>query len=75
MPHDVLVTGAQDADITIVLAHGAGSAMDTASVENMSSTFADRGQPVVRLEFDYMAGRRSTGKRSPPLPAEPLAGI
>ena len=72
MPHDFLVTGPEDAKITIVLAHGAGGAMDTMWMENMSSAFADQGLRVVRFEFDYMAARRSTGKRSPPPRAELL---
>lgn len=72
MPHDFLVTGPEDAEITIVLAHGAGGAMDTTWMENMSSALADKGLRVVRFEFDYMSARRSTGKRSPPPRAELL---
>jgi len=72
MPHDFLVTGPEDAKITIVLAHGAGGAMDTTWMENMSSALADKGLRVVRFEFDYMSARRSTGKRSPPPRAELL---
>jgi len=72
MPHDFLVTGPQDAEITIVLAHGAGGAMDTTWMENMSSALADKGLRVVRFEFDYMAAQRSTGKRPPPPRAELL---
>lgn len=72
MPHDFLVTSPKDAKITIVLAHGAGGAMDTTWMENMASALADRGSRVVRFEFDYMSARRSTGKRSPPPRAELL---
>ena len=72
MHHDCLLTGPEDAKITIVLAHGAGGAMDTTWMENMSSALADKGLRVVRFEFDYMAARRSTGKRSPPPRAELL---
>jgi len=72
MSHDFLVIGPEDAKITIVLAHGAGGAMDTTWMENMSSALADKGLRVVRFEFDYMAARRSTGKRSPPPRAELL---
>ncbi len=72
MPHDFLVTGPEDAKITIVLAHGASGAMDTTWMENMSSALADEGLRVVRFEFDYMSSRRSTGKRSPPPRAELL---
>jgi predicted alpha/beta-hydrolase family hydrolase len=72
MPDDFLVTGPEDAKITIVLAHGAGGAMDTTWMENMSSAFADQGLRIVRFEFDYMSARRSTGQRSPPPRAELL---
>ena len=72
MPHDFLVTGPEDAEIMIVLAHGAGGAMDTTWMENMSSALADKSLRVVRFEFDYMSARRSTGKRSPPPRAELL---
>lgn len=72
MPHNLLITGPQDAKITIVLAHGAGGAMDTTWMENMSFALSERGLRVVRFEFDYMSARRSTGKRSPPPRAELL---
>lgn len=72
MSHDFLVTGPEDAKITIALAHGAGGAMDATWMENMSSALANEGLRVVRFEFDYMAARRSTGKRSPPPRAELL---
>ncbi len=72
MPHDFLVTGPQDAKITIVLAHGAGGAMDTPWMENMSKAFSLKELRIVRFEFGYMSERRSTGKRSPPPRAELL---
>ena len=72
MSHDFLFTGPRDAEITIVLAQGAGGAMDTTWMENMSSALADKGLRVFRFEFDYMAARRSTGQRSPPPRAELL---
>ncbi|MFS8049887.1 alpha/beta fold hydrolase [Rhizobium sp. BR 314] len=72
MPHDFLVTGPEDAKIMIVLAHGAGGAMDTKWMETVSATISERGLRVVRFEFDYMAARRSSGKRSPPPRAEVL---
>jgi len=72
MPHDFLVTGPEDAKITIVLAHGAGGAMDTTWMETMSAALSDKGFRVVRFEFDYMSARRSSAKRSPPPRAELL---
>lgn len=72
MPHDFLVTGPHDAKITIVLAHGAGGAMDTKWMETVSTALSETGLRVVRFEFDYMSARRSSGKRSPPPRADLL---
>ncbi|MFS8047547.1 alpha/beta fold hydrolase [Rhizobium sp. BR 314] len=72
MPYDFLVTGPEDAKITIVLAHGAGGAMDTTWMENMSKALSEKGLRIVRFEFRYMSERRSTGKRPPPPRAELL---
>jgi predicted alpha/beta-hydrolase family hydrolase len=62
---DLLVTGPQDAP-TLVLAHGAGAAMDSAWMNDMAARLADRGIRVVRFEFPYMAGRRSGTRRPAP---------
>jgi predicted alpha/beta-hydrolase family hydrolase len=72
MPHDFLITGPSDAKVTIILAHGAGGAMDTKWMEAMSAALSGKGFRVVRFEFDYMSARRSSGKRSPPPRAELL---
>ncbi len=72
MPHDVLITGPEDAAVTVVLAHGAGGAMDTKWMETVSAALSEKGLRVVRFEFDYMSARRSSGKRSPPPRAELL---
>lgn len=72
MPHHFLVTGPEDAEITIVLAHGAGGAMDTTWMETVAAAFSEKGLRVIRFEFDYMSERRSSGKRSPPPRAELL---
>lgn len=66
MPHDLLVTGPADAKITVVLAHGAGGALDTTWMKTMSAALSDKGLRIVRFEFDYIAARRFSGKRSPP---------
>jgi hypothetical protein len=50
----------------IVLAHGAGAAMDSEFMNTFAEGLADRGLCVVRFEFAYMAQRRTTGKRRPP---------
>jgi predicted alpha/beta-hydrolase family hydrolase len=51
---------------TVVLAHGAGAAMDSPFMNVMAEGLAARGVRVARFEFPYMAARRRTGKRPPP---------
>jgi predicted alpha/beta-hydrolase family hydrolase len=60
-----MFNGPDDADRTLVLAHGAGAPMDSAFMEAFAVGIAGRGVRVVRFEFPYMAGRRE-GKRRPP---------
>jgi predicted alpha/beta-hydrolase family hydrolase len=62
----LLTNGPHRADCTIVLAHGAGAAMDSEFLGAFAEGLADRGLRVVRFEFPYMAERRKTGKRRPP---------
>ena len=66
LPPKLLVNGPRRADCTIVLAHGAGAAMDTDFMDAFAKGLADRGSRVVRFEFPYMVERRKTGKRRPP---------
>lgn len=40
--------------------------MDTQWMEDMSDAMVRNGLQVIRFEFDYMASRRTDGKRSPP---------
>src|SRR5262245_28551345 len=51
---------------TIVLAHGAGAAMDSRFMNAMAQSMASEGVRVVRFEFPYMAEKRKTGKGRPP---------
>jgi predicted alpha/beta-hydrolase family hydrolase len=71
---DLLWTGPDGAP-TLVLAHGAGAAMDSAWLERMCGLLAEpsRGIRVARFEFGYMAARRA-GTRKPPPKAETLMG-
>ncbi len=69
MPTDFLFDGPEDARVTILLAHGAGAPMDSASLTAAAKALAAAGMSVVRFEFGYMAGRRS-GVRKPPPRAE-----
>jgi predicted alpha/beta-hydrolase family hydrolase len=68
---DFLFDGPPEARTTILLAHGAGAAMDSASMTAAASALAAEGFRVARFEFAYMAARRS-GQRKPPPRAETL---
>jgi predicted alpha/beta-hydrolase family hydrolase len=58
--------GTGDATLpTVVLAHGAGAAMDSPYMNTMAAGLAARGMRVVRFEFPYMHARRE-GQRRPP---------
>ena len=61
-----LIDGPFDAPATLVLAHGAGAAMDSPFMAAMASGLADRGWRVARFEFPYMAQRRLDGKQRAP---------
>ena len=69
---EFLNAGPIDALTRIVLAHGAGAAMTSPFLEKMTVLLTERGLQVSRFEFDYMAARRSEGKRRPPPRAERL---
>lgn len=62
---DLLVDGPETAP-TLVLAHGAGAAMDSPGMTDVASRIAARGVRVVRFEFAYMASRRVGVRRPPP---------
>jgi predicted alpha/beta-hydrolase family hydrolase len=66
-----LFDGPENARATILLAHGAGASMDSASLTAAASALAGEGLRVARFEFGYMAARRS-GARKPPPRAETL---
>ncbi|WP_117193779.1 alpha/beta hydrolase family protein [Rhizobium terrae] len=67
-----LIDGPEVADFTILLAHGAGAPMDSASMTAAAGALAGRDFRVVRFEFDYMAARRKSDDRRPPPKAETL---
>ena len=67
MAHDEFrIDGPPDAAHTIVLAHGAGAAMDSPFMDRFAEGLAGRGIRVVRFEFPYMARRRESGRRGAP---------
>jgi predicted alpha/beta-hydrolase family hydrolase len=67
----LLFDGPENAQATILLAHGAGAPMDAAAMNQLVSTLAGAGFRVARFEFAYMAARRQ-GHRKPPPRAETL---
>ena len=62
----LLMDGPVDAAQTLVLAHGAGAAMDSPFMNRVAGGIAQRGVRIVRFEFSYMARRREGGKRGAP---------
>lgn len=60
------------AQATLVLAHGAGAAMDSGFMQRMAELLAERGVNVLRFEFPYMASRRVDGGKRPPNPQSQL---
>ena len=61
-----IFNGPIDADITFLLAHGAGAGMDTPFLESIATLVADQGIRVIRFEFPYMQEARKQGKKRPP---------
>lgn len=70
MPVSFLFDGPEDARVTLLLAHGAGAPMDSASMNATAKAFAEAGFRVARFEFGYMAARRTADGRKPPPRAE-----
>jgi uncharacterized protein len=66
-----LAEGSESAAATILLAHGAGAAMDSPAMTAFAQAFASEGLHVLRFEFGYMAARRK-GQAKPPPKAETL---
>ena len=62
----LLTDGPADARDVLVLAHGAGGAMDTPFMNAIARGVGECGVRVVRFEFPYMAARREKGKRGAP---------
>ena len=70
MATDFLFDGPADARVTILLAHGAGAPMDSASMNATTKVLAAAGFRVARFEFGYMASRRTPAGKKPPPKAE-----
>jgi len=67
-----LIDGPDKAKHSILLAHGAGAAMDSPAMNAIAKSLAEAGFRVARFEFDYMASRRTSAGRKPPPRAEKL---
>ncbi len=67
-----LFDGPVDARFTILLAHGAGAPMDSASMTASAAALGAAGFRVARFEFGYMAARTTSESRKPPPRAETL---
>jgi predicted alpha/beta-hydrolase family hydrolase len=70
-PVNLLSTGPAEADVHLILAHGAGAPMTSPFMDAMATLLAQRDIRVTRFEFAYMAARRE-GARKPPPKAERL---
>jgi predicted alpha/beta-hydrolase family hydrolase len=66
---DFIFDGPAKAEVTVLLAHGAGAPMDSVSMSAAAKALAAEGLRVARFEFGYMAARRH-GERRPPPKAE-----
>jgi predicted alpha/beta-hydrolase family hydrolase len=62
----MMMDGAADARVTVVLAHGAGAPMDHPFMNAIAEGIAGKEIRVARFEFPYMAARRDGGKRRAP---------
>ncbi len=60
------------AEACLILAHGAGAAMDSPFMQGMAQRLAARGITLLRFEFAYMAARRVDGRKRPPNPQAQL---
>ena len=68
MPIPLLIDGPPEAPATLILAHGAGAAMDSAWMNRVASGIAATGIRVVRFEFPYMHARREGRRPGPDRP-------
>lgn len=61
-----LIQTPSSAIATILLAHGAGAAMDSSFMNLLADTLFEHDIEVIRFEFPYMQERRTLGKKRPP---------
>ena len=68
----LLDDGPVDCPVRLLLAHGAGAAMDSPFLNTFIAMMSALGIATTRFEFEYMAARRLGPKRKPPPKAESL---
>ena len=61
-----LFDGPEDSPVDLVLAHGAGAAMDSPFMAHVAKGLGARGLRIARFEFPYMAASRADGRKRPP---------
>ena len=71
MPY-ILHDGPAGAGHRLIIAHGAGTGIESPFMESMTALVVARGFAVTRFEFAYMAARRTGGPRRPAPKAELL---
>jgi len=62
----MITDGPRDAEVALILAHGAGAPMDSPFMNIVAKGIAANGFRLLRFEFPYMAARRASGKRGAP---------
>jgi len=63
---ELIFDGPENASKVMVLAHGAGTGMDTPFMNTFATGLAHNGIRVGRFDFPYMAAFRHSGKKRPP---------
>ena len=63
---EFLFDGPAESPLTIALAHGAGSPMDSPFMTAFAMGLSAQGFRLARFEFPYMARRRDDGRKRPP---------
>jgi hypothetical protein len=74
MPTFSIDRGPADADVRLILAHGAGAGITSPFLETMAGLLVEPGLALTLFEFRYMASRRDGGSKRPPPRAETLVG-
>ncbi|MCR9246980.1 MAG: dienelactone hydrolase family protein [bacterium] len=62
---EFLFDGSEDAQVMVLMAHGAGAGMEHPWMASAAAALAEHGLRVARFEFPYMRSRRDGKKRGP----------